>query len=268
MRSDASPLTDAQFWDRFWGDTTLPALVDPQVQWQLALTRELRRHLPQGHTIRLFEVGCAPGRWLIWFSQELGYQVAGCDSSLRGVQLSRENLRLSNVNGEVYQADILTDSLPDHAYDIVVSIGVIEHFENASIIVGRHLDLLKPGGCLIIEVPNMAGRLNLQLLRMVGMHDLLAAHNLAVMSRAYFQAIAQQFGLQVKTIDYIGGFDPGIVVYNYPYHLRELWGRKHFVFPGLVLLERLWRVSPGLFSRLNAPFCSHMLWGMFFKSKS
>lgn len=264
MAAKDQALTDPDFWDNYWAGIKLPERVEVNIQWQLALAKEFRRHLPAGHSLKLFEVGGAPGRWLAWFAQEMGYQVSTCDSSPHGVQLTLENLRLHQVEGEVYQVDFLTGPLPEHTFDVVVSIGFIEHFSDPKPIIARHLDLLKPGGLLALEVPNMAGWLNLNLLRLAGMHDFLSVHNLAVMNPTYFQAIAQEFGLELKFLGYIGGFDPATVTGSYPYRIRHIWRTGHFIVPGLVLMERLlFRLVPGLFAKFNAPFCSSMLLGIF-----
>jgi len=201
----------------------------------------------------------------------LEYQVAGCDSSARGVQLTRDNLRLNHVDAEIYQADVLSYDLPAYAFDVVVSLGVIEHFQAHHAIIERHLALLKPGGYLVLEWPNMAGWLNYHLLCMAGMQNLLSVHNLTVMNRAFFQAIAQDWGLQITFLGYVGGFDPGLVVYNYAYPphtsqmkaLFELWRRKHWIVPALWALERIFRIYPACFAHLNAPCCSSMLLGIF-----
>ena len=74
-------LTDERFWDEFWSKIQLPALLDERVQWQGALAEVFRKHLPRGNDRTLLEIGCAPGRWLIWFAQNLGYRVAGSELS-------------------------------------------------------------------------------------------------------------------------------------------------------------------------------------------
>jgi SAM-dependent methyltransferase len=194
----------------------------------------------------------------------MGYQIATCDSSPQGVRLTLENLRLQNIDSEVFEVDFLTGPLPEHSYDVVVSIGFIEHFTDPKPVISRHLDLLKPGGYLVLEVPNMAGWLNLWMLRLAGMQEFLSVHNLAVMNIAYFQTIAQDFGLETKFLGYIGGFDPVIVTGSYPYRIRHVWRTGHFIVPALVLLERLFfRLLPGVFAKFNAPFCSSMLLGVF-----
>jgi 2-polyprenyl-3-methyl-5-hydroxy-6-metoxy-1,4-benzoquinol methylase len=39
----------------------------------------------------------------------------------------------------------------------VISFGFIEHFDNPENVIQKHLDLLKPGGILIVGVPNFTG---------------------------------------------------------------------------------------------------------------
>ncbi len=255
-------LTDEAFWDRYWSGIHLPARVDLRVQWQFALAGALKRVLPRDASLTLFEVGCAPGRWLIWFHREFGYQVAGCDTSPKGVELTRRNLQLGGVDGRIYQMDVLRDGIPSHAFDVVLSLGVIEHFADPRPVVARHLDLLRPGGTLVLEVPNMAGWLNLKLLRAAGMNDLVSVHNLRVMHREYFESVARDFGLRIRFLNYIGGFDPGLMVAN---HDSRRHGRRAVMYP-LWVVDRLFRLFPACRTaavRWNrAPF-SHMLLGVF-----
>ena len=42
-------------------------------------------------------------------------------------------------------------------FDVVMSRGFIEHFDEPSSVVDRHLDLLKPGGLLVVSIPNLRG---------------------------------------------------------------------------------------------------------------
>ncbi|MFN8456755.1 MAG: class I SAM-dependent methyltransferase [Anaerolineae bacterium] len=264
MSVNGQALTNPDFWDNYWAKIRLPEQVETNIQWQLALANKFRQYLPNQGSLKLFEVGGAPGRWLVWFNREMGYQVSTCDSSPRGVELTLENLRMANIEGEVYQTDFLTGSLPEHTFDVVVSIGFIEHFSDPKPIIARHLDLLKPGGLLALEVPNMAGLLNLKLLRLAGMQNFLSVHNLWVMNSTYFQTIAQEFNLKPKFLGYIGGFDPVIVTGSYPYRIRHIWRTGHFIVPGLVLVERLlFRMAPSFFAKFNRPWCSSMLLGIF-----
>jgi len=257
--SDA--LTTEGFWDAYWAGIQLPALIDPRVQWQYALTQIFQTILPQNCARQLFEVGCAPGRWLVWFGKEFGYRVDGCDTSPRGVLLTRENLRINALKGEVYQADVM-DAVLTRPYDVVVSLGVIEHFSNPTAIIRRHVELVKPGGLLVLEVPNMAGRINRFLLHAAGMDSLARLHNLRVMTEEFFTGVASEFGLKVALLAYIGGFDPGLVVFNYD---GRQPGRRTVLLPLRGMARVIaWRPLVGrLLAKWNHPAWSHMLVGVF-----
>jgi 2-polyprenyl-3-methyl-5-hydroxy-6-metoxy-1,4-benzoquinol methylase len=256
-----TPLTDEAFWDEFWSAIQLPALIDEKVRWQLALARVFRRFLTADKTHEVFEVGCAPGRWLVWFNETFGYRAFGCDLSRRASETTRANLEASRVPGEIYTADITTGhELPQRRFDVVVSIGLIEHFADTESIVRRHVELLKPGGTLVLQVPNLAGRFNHWLLRSARMQSLLDVHNLGTMRKAVFRSLAERLDLDLCYLEYVGGFDPGLVVYNHSYKSR--WKRPP-VFYALWALEKVTRRWPRVFLGLNHASFSSQLVGVF-----
>lgn len=260
-------MTNETFWDDFWRSVTLPALIDERIQWQSALAKTFRKHLPADPSLKLLEIGCAPGRWLVWFRKNLGYQVAGCDNSPRGIDITRKNLESNGMKTELYAEDLQRGSLPREAFDIVLSLGVIEHFKDPMEIVMRHLELLKPGGTLVLEVPNMAGRINHWLLRKSRMNELLTHHNLDVMRQDFFLNVAEKFNLQIKLLDYVGGFDPGMVVHNHSQ--KSLWGRPMILY-FLGLLEKLFRsisFLPRIFINYNDKNYSNMLLAIMVKPR-
>lgn len=260
---DGAHLTDEEFWDKRWSAITLPALIDERVRWQLAMADVCRRFLKADPSCAIFEVGCAPGRWLVWFHENLGYTAFGCDLSRRAAETTRSNLKISGVPGEIYTADITSGrDLPAHLYDVVVSMGVIEHFADPALVVRRHVELLKPGGTLILNVPNLAGRINHWLLRAARMHALIDVHNLAMMNKATFRSFATNMNLEVCYLEYVGGFDPGLMVYNHSYTSK--WKRPP-VFYVLAVLERITRRWPRLAMGLNHASFSNMLVGVYRK---
>ena len=63
----------------------------------------------------------------------------------------------AQLTGEFRCEDIFTTTLPEASFDLVYSLGVIEHFEDARSIVEKHLFLTKPGGRVVISIPNFGG---------------------------------------------------------------------------------------------------------------
>jgi len=85
-----------------------------------------------------------------------------------------------------------------------MSRGFIEHFEDPSRVVDRHLELLKPGGLLIVTIPNLRG-INHALTRLFH-RELIPMHNLEIMSRVRFLQLFDAAKVRLLTCAYIGTF--------------------------------------------------------------
>lgn len=156
---------------------------------------------------RLIEIGCAPGAWLAHFARR-GFKVAGIDSSPRGAALTRENLEMQNIDADIVEADVLDFELGElaGAFDVAISIGVVEHFDNPLPVFRAHADLVRTGGTVIIAVPNLRG-FNGWLQNRLD-PEWLALHNLETVSAARLDAIGRDALLECRSIEYAGGFNP------------------------------------------------------------
>lgn len=202
-------LTDPSFWDDYWKHTDAREDVDiRRNSYDRCFHRIFRRWLKADSNYKLFELGCAPGRWLIYFHRQYSYSVAGCDSAPEAISFTRANLARANVPGEVMIADFMDGSLPTAGYDVVLSLGVVEHFADPQQAIAQHVRLVKPGGTLVLEVPNYRG-LNGWFLKHSS-SQLLAIHNLDVMRLTFFREIASRFVLIPRFIGYIGGYEPAL----------------------------------------------------------
>jgi SAM-dependent methyltransferase len=198
---------------------------------------------------RLLEIGCAPGKWLIYFHKRFGCSVAGCEYSERGLGILKRNLEAASTPAQIYPGDFLKLALEPASYDAVVSLGFIEHFNDPIDIARRHADLLRPGGLLILEVPNFQG-----INHWFQTDSLLSAHNLETMTPAFFEKVAKTLGLRVRFLKYIGGFEPAnLDTRGKPFPIRALYG-------GLARL----RLLPGM-ARLNNAAWSGFLMAIFEK---
>lgn len=243
-------LTEPEFWDQFWGGVRLPVLPDPSRRYEKCFLDLFERFFEKDPSMKVFEAGCAPGAWLSYFARRFGYQPAGCDTSPRGVELTKENFRLNGVAGEVAQCDFL-DAPGDGAFDVVLSLGFIEHFTDPGPVLDKHLRLLKPGGVLVLEVPNLVG-LNAWLVT----RELLSVHNQSIMNRGFFEEFGRSRGLETLYLDYIGGFEP------------DNLGPEKTAYVRRVVLKalRIMRALPGAGS-FNSPLFSGFLIGVYRKPR-
>jgi len=106
----------------------------------------------------LLEIGCAKSAWLPYFAKEFGFSVCGLDYSPTGCQMTKKVLQVNGVEAEIVCADFFMP--PENmlgAFDVVVSFGVVEHFDDTAACLKAVSSFLKPGGLLITNIPNMTG---------------------------------------------------------------------------------------------------------------
>jgi len=185
----------------------------------------------------LVEVGCARSAVLPLFAKRLGLQVSGIDYSPNGCEQTRLMLEREEVQGEVYCCDIF--NIPDdliERFDVVVSFGLIEHFSDSTAIVAALSRLIKPGGLIFTNVPNMYGMTGLaQKILDKDVYDIHVPLTAEVVREAHEQA-----GLNIVSCDYFLSTNFGVINLNsIRVYSFEWWIKK-------VTLAILARISMGI----------------------
>ena len=154
-----------KYWDDSWASSDIPGAVNPtDVRLKNYVNRRFHQLFlrlfdkSEAPTMRLLEIGCAKSAWLPYFANEFGFAVSGIDYSPIGCQMAKQVLEANGVEAEVVCANFFTP--PENmlgAYDVVVSFGVVEHFEDTASCLRAISSFLKPGGILITNIPNMVG---------------------------------------------------------------------------------------------------------------
>lgn len=121
----------------------------------------MRKRLSQeGHRIKFFrpfkpdgrvlDIGCGRGYFLM-ACRERGFEVQGFDVSEEGANYVRETLGIPVHTG------MLEDAFAEGAFDVITMWHSLEHTSDPA----KYLELagrwLKPGGVLVIDVPNYTG---------------------------------------------------------------------------------------------------------------
>jgi SAM-dependent methyltransferase len=101
---------------------------------------------------RCLEVGAGAGAIAQWMAAVVGEggKVVALDLDTRFVA----NIKSSNV--EVLAADIRHLPLENHSFDLVHARYVLIHIPDFQVALSRMLDLVKPGGWIVIEEPDFA----------------------------------------------------------------------------------------------------------------
>ena len=102
---------------------------------------------------RILDVGCADGR-LLQILREHGDP----EWSLVGVDFDAEAVARCRERGfEAHACRVEDFEGADGSFDAVVMLQLIEHVEDPVRIARRVHGLLRPGGCFIVETPNLGG---------------------------------------------------------------------------------------------------------------
>ncbi len=176
------------------------------------LTDLLGKHVRPNDKVA--EIGCAPGKYLLWCAIAGRTEVSGIEYAPKSWQATVELFRAMGVSADIRREDFFETSFKPESFDVVYSIGLIEHFTGAKLVevVKKHVDLLKHGGKAIIMVPNL--------------HDIYGAifkrldratyetHNIEMMTIDAMLALAP-LGTTATAYNY-GSLSPWTVVYDGP----------------------------------------------------
>lgn len=207
---DKEQLTQKEFWDDVWNKIRLPVIIEPTSKEPITkeILRIFRNFLPKDR-LSVVEIGGAPGQFVAYLSKYHGYEASIIEYSKTGCQKTEENFKLLGIDVKIYNRDFLSDLSDLPRFDLVFSMGFIEHFNELDDILYRHINLLKKGGILILGVPNFGG-INQKVLARTA-PKMLSMHNIEAMDIKRWNVIESQYGLTPLFKGYIGGFEPKIL---------------------------------------------------------
>lgn len=250
-RSD--DLAGDNFWENYWDHLALPSVINVRFSFDRCLSQALRERIAEfvveksheGKT-SVFEIGAAPGKWLTLFPSDR-YTVSGLEYSKKGLKALRRNLKLLGTEPwQLIEGDFFSVQ-PSPVFDVVLSLGFVEHFADPLAVIRRHLEWLLPNGVLIVGVPNFTGLHGLfqQMLD----PEVLAKHNTSIMSKSFFEQVGRSLGIEQLSCDYLGSFEPAL-----PMTYDRVSPAN--ILPKVILrgasFIRKWR----FWDRLNSPFFS------------
>ncbi|HEY3821369.1 MAG TPA: class I SAM-dependent methyltransferase [Polyangiaceae bacterium] len=202
-----------------WASSVLPDRLEPRRRGpRNFVIREFDRYLRKvlaGQKLapgwNLLEIGAGNSAWLSYFATEHGASVTGLDYSSAGCQKLQRILKRDGVDGKVIHADAFAP--PPGAvgsFDVVVSFGVAEHFQDTRGALSAFKTFVKPGGLLLTFVPNMAGVLGkTQRLLNKPVYDIHVPLDATALASAHERA-----GLTVEACDYLVFLNFGVLNLN------------------------------------------------------
>lgn len=198
MTSDGQNLWSRDEWEAYHGLPREP------LKRRDATRLFLERWLPSIHKGRCLEIGHHPGLYL-GFMAEQGFAVNGidwvdgADDEVRG-RLTALGHRVEKV----MKADFFAiEPVPE--FDLVYSLGFLEHFTNWEEVLLRHAAWTKPGGTMIVTCPNFRGGLQ-RAIRLMLDRENLERHYIPSMNPGKWASIVEPLDMEIVFAGHFGGY--------------------------------------------------------------
>ena len=206
-------LSKKELWDTFYKRRKgIKYLSNPKkYRSHFELIHIFKKFIPINQSIKLLELGAGDSIWLPYFAKNFGFQVYGVDYSIEGCNLAKRNLKLAGVNGIIICKNFLQmEESFSEFFDIVISFGVIEHFEDTMEVLNIFKNFLKKGGMLITIIPNTAG-LIMQLQKLID-KEIYDTHKL--MDLEELKKFHENIGLKIIIAKYLQVGDLSVLNYQ------------------------------------------------------
>ncbi|OKS89486.1 class I SAM-dependent methyltransferase [Mucilaginibacter polytrichastri] len=151
----SNELTDRNFWANYWESKKGLAFKVPTTY---TFHKLLKSVLDKNQISTAIELGGFPGYYAIFLKKYFSI-----DATLFDFYVHKPVLNEVLAANDLVEKDIkviegdLFQYPSEQKYDLVLSAGLIEHFNDTQDIIARHVNFLKPGGTLFITLPNFTG---------------------------------------------------------------------------------------------------------------
>jgi len=188
------------FWEEYWSARGTGAVRIVDRTLKMADLIENLDPPPRG---RFLELGGFPGYYSVYFAKFLGNSSTLVDYYIDN-QIIEKLCDMNGVNGISVIEENIFRYTPAEPFDTVLSFGLVEHFPDPEPILHLHADLVRPGGYVIVGLPNFRG-INGMLQRLFDRQNL-AAHNLNTMHIPLLRHLFATNGLDVVRAGYYDHF--------------------------------------------------------------
>jgi SAM-dependent methyltransferase len=196
VRGNAGDAAGKKYWNSIWEKLPPIERYEGPVYEQHPV---LSKFLSQAGGGDAIEIGCGTGGYMIYINKEFGYRIDGLDYS-DNMNYVRANLEYNGVlDSQLFNADFF-EFVPAKKYDLVLSGGFAEHFDDYESVVTRHAEWAKPGGLVIIIVPNLT-HIH-RLLCGVFAPEVLGVHRFPLMRSNVMRQTLEKAGLRVLHCEY------------------------------------------------------------------
>jgi len=198
--------TERSFWESYWNRRKQKSATAKRTLQVKELQKVFHFYLPVNQNWLALEIGGASSDFLSYFARFFNYKIHSLDYSTAGNDATRQKFKDLHTPIQIFEKDLFSDLSDLPKFELVYSLGFLEHFENPIPVIEKHLCLLKAGGMLMIGSPNLTGIY--EKILSITAPSVKDSHNLKLMDLENWKIFEDHFDLEPIYKGYIGGFEP------------------------------------------------------------
>lgn len=114
----------------------------------------IKKIIEKNNLKKSLEVGCGRGTMSLYLKKYLNTEVYLVDFEKEAVDLAEDNFKHFGENGNFFVQSVEDLQFTDNSFDVLISIGLAEHFENYEKVFSEQYRVLKKGGYMIsLNIP-------------------------------------------------------------------------------------------------------------------
>jgi len=166
-------------------------------------------HCGNSQELNVLDIGCADGRALNWYRkiESKTVKTFGVDFDRIAVERARE------AGHTIYQGRFEDVDMPTNFFDMAVATHVIEHVADPKAFARRAFEVIKPGGILLLETPNIDS-LDAKLFRQRHWGGYHFPRHWVFYSAASITKLVKELGFEIIEIRY----HPAPAFWNWSFH--------------------------------------------------
>lgn len=141
-------------WEEVWAEASIDRqLLNLQKDAYFQHITNLATSIPKNGSI--LEAGCGLGRWSFYLN-EMGFDTIGIDIAKTAIKRAHKYAKEKRIDSDLVVADVEHLPFRDGTFDLILSLGVIEHFVrgNRDRVMKESYRCLRKKGILFLTTPN------------------------------------------------------------------------------------------------------------------
>ncbi|CAN5554845.1 hypothetical protein BH11BAC2_BH11BAC2_22450 [soil metagenome] len=255
----------SEYWTSFWSQLEIPEPINVSKKtisnYSVRKFHENYQEIFKDYSTsgkKLIELGCGNSVWLSYFHQQYGFDITGLDYSEYGCEQTRKILKRDKISGTIIQGDIFSPPIElIEQFDIVCSFGVVEHFDDTKAAILAMKKFVKPGGMIILTVPNLKSITGfLQKIMNKPVYDIHVA-----MDKNYLTDKITQSGFKVIKANYFIPISFGVTLEKHENQKVNYLGIKKVILKSFQVIEKIaWLIDDNV---IKLPISTYFSSGIF-----